>query len=66
MGKKRSDPIDALTKIVTERQPITLRGVRQYAACYVAMKQWTREEMYDFIRANFDVDGENKVTLRGE
>jgi len=66
MGKKRSEPIDALTKIVTERQPITLRGVRQYAACYVAMKQWTREEMYDFIRANFDVDGDNKVTLRGE
>lgn len=66
MGKKRSEPIDALTKIVTERQPVTLRGVRQYAACYVAMKQWTREEMYDFIRANFDVDGENKVTLRVE
>jgi len=66
MGKKRSEPIDALTKIITERQPVTLRGVRQYAACYVAMKQWTREEMYDFIRANFDVDGENKVTLRGE
>lgn len=66
MGKKRSEPIDALTKIVTERQPITLRGVRQYAACYVAMKEWTREEMYDFIRHNFDVDGENKVTLRGE
>lgn len=66
MGKKRSEPIDALTKIITERQPVTLRGVRQYAACYVAMKQWTREEMYDFIRANFDVDGENKVTLRVE
>ncbi len=66
MGKKRSEPIDALTKIITERQPVTLRGVRQYAACYVAMKQWTREEMYDFIRANFDVDGENKVTLRGD
>ncbi len=66
MGKKRSDPIDALTKIVTERQPITLRGVRQYAACYVAMKQWTREEMYDFIREHFAVDGENKVTLKGE
>jgi hypothetical protein len=66
MGKKRSEPIDALTKIITERQPVTLCGVRQYAACYVAMKHWTREEMYDFIRANFDVDGENKVTLRGE
>ncbi len=66
MGKKRSEPIDALTKIVTERQPITLRGVRQYAACYVGMKQWTREEMYGFIRKHFDVDGENKVTLRGE
>ena len=66
MGKKRSDPIDALTKIITERQPVTLRGVRQYAACYVAMKEWTREEMYGFIRENFQVDGENKVTLRGE
>lgn len=66
MGKKRSDPIDALTKIITERQPVTLRGVRQYAACYVAMKEWTREEMYGFIRENFSVDGENKVTLRGE
>lgn len=66
MGKKRSDPIVALTKIVTERQPVTLRGVRQYAACYVAMKDWTREEMYGFIREHFDVDGENKVTLRGD
>lgn len=66
MGKKRSDPIDALTKIITERQPVTLRGVRQYAACYVAMKDWSREEMYGFIRENFSVDGENKVTLRGE
>lgn len=66
MGKKRSDPIDALTKIITERQPVTLRGVRQYAACYVAMKEWSREEMYGFIRENFSVDGENKVTLRGE
>lgn len=66
MGKKRSEPIDALTKIITERQPVTLRGVRQYAACYVAMKDWSREEMYGFIRENFSVDGENKVTLRGE
>lgn len=66
MGKKRSDPIDALTKIITERQPVTLRGVRQYAACYVAMKEWSREEMYGFIRENFSVDGDNKVTLRGE
>lgn len=66
MGKKRSDPIDALTKIITERQPVTLRGVRQYAACYVAMKDWSREEMYGFIRENFLVDEHNKVTLRGE
>ncbi len=66
MSRKRSEPIDALTKIVRERQPATLRTVRQYAACYVGMKQWTREEMYEFIKEHFDVDEDNKVTLRGE
>lgn len=66
MPRPRREPIEVLTAIVEKRQPLSLRDVRYFARCFVAMSEWTKDEMYDVIRANFNVDENNKVTLRGE
>ena len=54
------------TSIVEKRQPLTLRDVRYFARCYVALADMPKDEMYQMIRENFNVDENNKVTLRGE
>lgn len=66
MPRPRREPIEVLTAIVEKRQPLSLRDVRYFARCFVAMSEWTKEEMYDVIRANFNVDEFNKVTIKQE
>lgn len=66
MPRARCEPMDIITNIVEKRQPLSLRDVRYYAHCYVAMREWSAEEMYAFVREHFSVDEKNKVTLRGE
>jgi hypothetical protein len=66
MPRARREPMDIITSIVEKRQPLSLRDVRYYAHCYVAMREWSAEEMYAFVREHFSVDEKNKVTLRGE
>lgn len=64
MPRARREPMDIITSIVEKRQPLSLRDVRYYAHCYVAMREWSAEEMYAFVREHFSVDEKNKVTLR--
>lgn len=66
MPRARREPMDIITSIVEKRQPLSLRDVRYYAHCYVAMREWSAEEMYAFVREHFSVDEKNKVTLRVE
>lgn len=66
MPRARREPMDIITSIVEKRQPLSLRDVRYYAHCYVAMREWSAEEMYAFVREHFSVDEKNKVTLRDE
>lgn len=63
MSRKPKEPIDALTKIVSERQPLSINQVREFAKCYISMKSWSKLAMHKFIRENFNVDDENKVTI---
>lgn len=66
MPRPRRSEIEVLTNIVEKRQPLSLRDVRYFARCYVVFADMSKEEMYEYIRANFNVDENNKVTLRGE
>lgn len=66
MPRPRREPIEVLTAIVEKRQPLSLRDVRYFARCFAAMSEWTKDEMYDVIRANFNVDEFNKVTIKQE
>lgn len=66
MSRARKEPLEVLTAIVQKRQPLSLRDVRYFARCFVAMRDWDKDFMYGVIRENFDVDENNKVTLRGE
>lgn len=63
MSRKPKEPIEALTKIVSERQPLSINQVREFAKCYISMKNWSKLAMHNFIRENFNVDDENKVTV---
>ena len=63
MSRKPKEPIEALTKIVSERQPLSINQVREFAKCYISMKWWSKDRMHKFIRENFNVDDENKVTI---
>ena len=62
MPRPRREPMDIITSIVEKRQPLTLRDVRYFARCYVALADMPKDEMYDLIRANFNVDEYNRVT----
>lgn len=64
MPRPRRSEIEVLTNIVEKRQPLSLRDVRYFARCYVAMSEWTKDEMYQVIRDNFNVDANNKVTMK--
>lgn len=64
MPRPRKEPLEVLTAIVQKRQPLSLRDVRYFARCFVAMSEWTKEEMYQVIRDNFNVDENNKVTMK--
>ena len=66
MPRPRREPLEVLTAIVQKRQPLSLRDVRYFARCYVVFAEMQKDEMYEMIRANFNVDENNKVTLRGE
>jgi hypothetical protein len=66
MPRPRKEPLEVLTAIVQKRQPLSLRDVRYFARCFVAMSEWTKEEMYAVIRENFNVDENNKVRMRDE
>ena len=66
MPRPRRSEIEVLTNIVEKRQPLSLRDVRHFAHCYVVFAEMDKETMYQMIRANFNVDENNKVTLRGE
>lgn len=64
MPRPRKEPLEVLTAIVQKRQPLSLRDVRYFARCFVAMSDWTKEDMYQVIRDNFSVDENNKVTMK--
>lgn len=64
MPRPRKEPLEVLTAIVQKRQPLSLRDVRYFARCFVAMSEWTKEDMYQVIRENFNVDEQNKVTMK--
>ena len=66
MPRPRRSEIEVLTNIVEKRQPLSLRDVRYFARCYMVFSETDKETMYEMIRANFSVDENNKVTLRGE
>lgn len=66
MPRPRRSEIEVLTNIVEKRQPLSLRDVRYFARCYVVFAEMDKETMYEMIRENFNVDENNKVTLRGE
>ncbi|WYC18336.1 hypothetical protein [Citrobacter phage vB_CfrS_K1M] len=66
MPRPRRSEIEVLTNIVEKRQPLSLRDVRYFARCYVVFAEMDKETMYQMIRENFNVDENNKVTLRGE
>lgn len=66
MPRLRRSEIEVLTNIVEKRQPLSLRDVRYFARCYVVFAEMQKDEMYQMIRENFNVDENNKVTLRGE
>ena len=63
MPRPRREPMDIITSIVEKRQPLTLRDVRYFARCYVALADMPKDEMYDLIRDNFSVDEYNRVTM---
>lgn len=63
MPRPQREPMDIITSIVEKRQPLTLRDVRYFARCYVALADMPKDEMYDLIRANFIVDEYNRVTM---
>lgn len=66
MPRPRKEPMEVLTAIVQKRQPLSLRDVRYFARCFVAMSDWSKEDMYQVIRDNFSVDDNNKVRMRDE
>lgn len=66
MPRPRREPLEVLTAIVRKRQPLSLRDVRYFARCYVVFAEMQKENMYELIRENFSVDGDNKVTMRGD
>ena len=66
MPRPKKEPLEVLTAIVQKRQPLSLRDVRYFARCYVVFAEMQKDEMYEMIRANFNVDENNKVTLRGD
>lgn len=66
MPRPRREPLEVLTAIVRKRQPLSLRDVRYFARCYVVFAEMDKESMYELIRENFSVDGDNKVTMRNE
>lgn len=66
MPRPRRSEIEVLTNIVEKRQPLSLRDVRYFARCYVVFAEMDKETMYEMIRENFNVDENNKVTLRGD
>ncbi len=65
MPRPRREPMDIITSIVEKRQPLTLRDVRYFARCYVALADMPKDEMYNLIRDNFNVDENNRVTMKG-
>lgn len=66
MPRPRREPLEVLTNIVEKRQPLSLRDVRYFARCYVVFAEMQKDEMYELIRENFNVDSDNKVTMRGD
>ena len=66
MPRPRREPLEVLTAIVQKRQPLSLRDVRYFARCYVVFAEMQKDEMYELIRENFNVDSDNKVTMRGD
>ena len=56
--------MDIITSIVEKRQPLTLRDVRYFARCYVALADMPKDDMYQMIRENFNVDENNRVTMK--
>lgn len=66
MPRPRREKIEAATAVVKKRQPLSLRDVRYFLRCYVEFAGMDKETMYEYIRNNFNVDENNKVTLRGE
>lgn len=64
MPRARREPLEVLHEIVEKRQPLSLRDVRYFARCFAAMRHWSKDEMYEVIRDNFDVDEDNKVRVR--
>lgn len=65
MPRPRRSEIEVLTNIVEKRQPLSLRDVRYFARCYVVFAEMGKIDMYNLIRANFNVDDNNKVTIKG-
>ena len=62
MPRPRREPMGIITSIVEKRQPLTLRDVRYFARCYVALADMPKDDMYALIRANLNVEEYNRVT----
>ncbi len=61
MSRKRKEPLEAIQKVVSERQPIKMSQVWVYVKCYLNAAAIGREATYKLIRDNYDVDDNNYV-----
>ena len=55
MSRKRREPIDVLTKVIGERQPIRISLVMDFAMCYVNCQEMGRKAVYAMINESFTV-----------
>lgn len=60
--KKPKTKIEVMQKIISERQPIKISIVRQFALSYKCWKNSDKKEMYDFIENNFSVNDDDRLT----
>lgn len=64
--RKRSEPLDIVKKIISEREPVRMHKAWDFAKGYVAFKSGARNDFYAFVKDNFNVDENNFVTMLDE
>ena len=63
-GRKAKDRHEIMAKIISERQPVKLYVVKAYAACYVQWRGVDKNDMYQYIKNNFNVDVDGMVRMQ--